>query len=309
VNTFEQSDEVQLLKDELKEANTKYIQFKDVCQRAFAKMKEIEQDLTRTKKELSLSSRKRDEYKENLRDVITQYKELHKEHEIGVEQMKVLQEKVRLLEEEKSDNEGRTSEIMEAEGLSDNVDDLTAAYRRAGAMIASLERKLASAELEAEAAEKQKDKGNRKMRDAVATRRKLELEKENLERRVAESEDKLRLMRLETTRHKEEAKHVRRRLTQYMRDGTSVEPPIVQIASEFDVAPNDTFEEEFDERTERQPWTEEMAHRVMLIEAAVTGKERSARTAILLEKERLESENTELKAFCEELLTQVIRKQ
>jgi chromosome segregation ATPase len=297
VNTFEDSAEVERLKGQLTEANHRYQQFKQVCQKAFVRMGDFEAELQEAKRELEATSTKRDAYRSNLRDVINQYKLLHQEYDEGVEKMKSMGEAIKNFEAEKAALEERGAEVLEEEGLADNVDDLIRAYLKAGEKIASLERKVATAEREAKAAEQRKELGNCKLRDAVAKHRKLEQEKEDVQFLVATAEEELHFAKKETQRHKEEAKHTRRRLTAFLRN-----TELVDLDHEIALLIPEVLETKPQDQHDGNPWSGDVHRKMFLAEASLVGKAWNEKFELVKEKERLTHENGELKEFCEHLL-------
>jgi chromosome segregation ATPase len=184
--------------------------------------------------------------------------------------------------------------------LADNVDDLIAAYLRAGERIATLERKLDTAAREADAAGDRKDNGDRKLRDAVARYRKLEQEKETMQASVSQVEEELRIAKKDAQRHKEEAKHTRRRLTTYLRKVEKLE-----IDQDFALDTITGLKATKQKGQDENLWSDDVLHHMMLIEAAVAGRAWNQRQEVVREREQLAHENGELKAFCEEMLIEV----
>ena len=298
ITTFDESEETETLRKQLEDAHRKYSQFKEVCQGAFSKMGEIEQDLVQAKDDADSSARKRDEYKENLRDVINQYKQLHDEYDEAIAKIESLKDQICSLENQHTEYRKRAAEVLMEDGLANNVDELISAYLRAGEKIVTLERKLAAAEREAEASAKIKELKGRKLRDAIATHRKLEQEKSYMAAIVAAAEDQVRVAKREARRHREEARHTRRRLTTFIRKVDKLES---EQQMDSDHIPE--FKETKQLAIDTLPLSAETLHRMIAVEAMVVGKAWQEKRELLSDQRRLANENEELKAFCEEVLT------
>ena len=77
---------------------------------------------------------------------------------------------------------------------------------------------LAAAEEEVNATRDLKDTGDRNYRDAVTRYKKMETERNNFQRMMDKAAEETRLAKMEAQKEREEARHVRRRLTFYMRN-------------------------------------------------------------------------------------------
>jgi hypothetical protein len=293
ISTFDDSEEVERLKNELAEANERHEKFKQLCQSAFSKMGNVEQELEESKRAFQMTASKRDEYKTNLRDVITQYKQLHDEYDLTIVKMDAMADA-------QVEHKERAAEVLMEEGLAGNVDDLINSYLRAGEKIVTLERKLAAAEREAEAAEQKKEVGDRKIRDAVAKHRKLDQEKESMRSKVSNAEEQMRSAKKEARKHKEEATHARRRLTTFLRK-------VDKLETDQDIAwgTNTELKATKQKVLDELPWSDDVLHRMMTTEATIVGKAWQERRMLVTDKQRLANENEELKAFCEEVLNSV----
>lgn len=303
LSTFDDSEEVESLRTQLEQANERYYQFKQVCQSAFANMSNVKQELEESKRALHSAETKRDDYKENLRDVINQYKELHDESDEAVSKMLSMESHIKNFEEERAKDMQRAAELLaENGGMADNVDDLINAYQRAGERIANLERKLAAAEREAEAAGQRKEIGDRKLRDAIAKHQKMEQMQSCMQAQVSNAQEQMRLVKKEAQKHKEEAKHTRRRLTSFLKK-------VDKLAADKDHA----YETIMELKATKQkvlndiPWSSDVLHRMMITEATVVGKAWQERRMLQKNSQQLANENEELKAFCEEVLNEVGR--
>jgi hypothetical protein len=315
VTTCEEQEEIERLKEEVNTANLKYEKFKEVCHGAFSKMNDVEGDLERTKDALIATIHKRDHYKDHLRDVINQYKELHGEHAEALYKIESLEAELKILAEENVALEGEISNLEEqkkellqirretrdkilvAEGIfaPENTDEaLVEAYQRFKERIVTLERKLELAKREAGANVDKKDGIGRKLRDAVAKYTKLEQEKELMEARVARGDEDIRTARKEAQRQKEGAKHTRRRLAAYVKKIKKLETGQNIVLGAVTEA-NPTQSVDFDG----------VLRRMLLVEINVACKAWNEKMKLVREKEVLDKENDELKTFCEDMLNEV----
>ena len=159
--------------EELRELHEEHVQrLQKENERVYEQMDALKEQLRATKEQMQDAVIKRDEYKETLRDIITQYKQLHAEHESAGVQMKELQNQVDQLkhalskkesesvkQEEKTctaivpasqnvnDDEEEASPLSgapEDEATEDptRLQDVIKAYSRAMEKIASLENRL-----------------------------------------------------------------------------------------------------------------------------------------------------------------------
>lgn len=218
------SDEIYRLQRELAETKQQHQHFKNVCQTAFQKMKCVEQEFTVMRQQRDDAATKRDELKAHLKDVIEQYKTLNQEYEQAMEELQNakshiqdLEKSVEELRKEKDALEEYGAEILEEDGVADDVEKLVAAYLVARNTIQSLKEQLANTQRDLEEVEKRRAGGDRNYRDAVAQNRKLQHERKILETRIADAEEQIQMTKKEVLKYKEEAKQTRRRLTSYMR--------------------------------------------------------------------------------------------
>merc|ERR1712119_240045 len=93
------------------------------------------------------------------------------------------------------------------------MEDLVVAYERAIKKIDFLERNLEWAEKAAMTAHGLKNSGNRNYRDAINRLKKMEKERNEYQRKLDKALEETRVAKMEARKEREEAKHVRRRLT------------------------------------------------------------------------------------------------
>lgn len=287
MHTMGEPEEVERLKSELRESNQRYDHFMTVCQTAFAKMKDVERRFTQVQEDLDHVTEKRDFLRQQLKDVIDQYKELHEDHNEVVgnldeanSKIQVLERLVGELEVAKKQSEEDGIRLLEESGLADDVEKLTDAYLKAKDTITTLESQVASANRVAEEAEKQQKSRHKQFRNAVAQCQKLKVEKTEVETKLSETEMELKKNMREMMKHKSEAKNARRRLTSYVQKKVD---PVVDISI----------------LQERQEATQQM---LLMMEAAATGKAWNKRYSVLQEKKKLAVENKDLRALCVEML-------
>lgn len=283
------------------EERTKELQAES--ERAYVRVGRLEGELQKAREDVEDAVIKRDEYRESLRDIILQYKDLHAEHEETTARLVAVQRSLDELENETQTRRELESEVERSvhhavqEGLVANMDDVIAAYSRSVERIASLEARLETAENQADAACHQKDSGDRKFRDAVARSRKLEHERNQFQILLDKAREDTRKAKIEAQKEREEAKHVRRRLTLYMKSANgngSTSPP----------RPSSTST-----RPLSIPDLTKTAVSLSAGPSSVTvGRWMQQSDELKLETQRLVRENQELKTFCEELLNEVAAK-
>ena len=320
VGTFEDSnlDEVTRLQAELDTEKLKYVRFKEICQSAFSRMGEVEDDLQKTKDALIATIKKRDVYKENLRDIINHYKELDGEHCEALDKIDLLEEELQIMvddnvrmENEMHRIEDQKKELLQirqdakqqmlvAEGIyvpeatEEGWDALVEAYRRSEERIKTLERKLELAKREAASIAENKEMADRKLRDAIQKNMNLENEKAVLEDRIILANEESRFSRMEAQRQKEEAKHTRRRLTAYVNKTKKLETGQAILANA--ISKSDQMDNvDYDG----------ILHRMLLVEMNVAVRAWAEKRKLVRERNRLDEENDQLKAFCEDVLNEV----
>lgn len=302
-------------KEALKLAHGKQLQeFQKETEFAYKKMDDMHDELSKAKEDAEDAIIKRDEYKESLRDIIIQYKELHVEHEATTSRLTILQEKVDGLEEELRTIRASESEVERSvhhavsQGLAANMDDIIAAYTRSVEKIAMLEGLLQKAEREADKACVMRDSGDRIFRDAVARAKKLEHERNQFQVLLDKAREDTRKAKIEAQKDREEAKHVRRRLTAYMQKaeqqgGSRPVSPRRTTALDRSVSPRRTTPVAVEHHPLSIPDLNRARAAARSIERprGLTSEEPS------WAKQRVElvRENQELKSFCEELLNEV----
>lgn len=317
VSTKEERDKtaIQRLQAELAEANRRYLHFKEVCQTAFVKMKDVEAEFSQVKEECQQAKNASEEMRHHVKDVIDQYKELKQEYDNVLKKLeeakyeiKYLQKTVHELEAEQE----QFADALEKDGVSDNYVDhhKAAAYlKKARATIQSLQEKLAAAQQEADEAKKRVNSGGRQFRDAVAQCRKLKQEIKTLETRVNQAENDVQAAKKETQKYKQEAKQTRHRLTLMMKkDGTPI-PPAYQSSASSEVSalmmPDLIMIPSTPVHEYRENGASGDQHRLLLLEAATAGKAMSQKYKLIQDRDRLMTENQELKAFCNEIMNDV----
>ncbi|KAL3901057.1 MAG: hypothetical protein SGARI_006129, partial [Bacillariaceae sp.] len=152
---------------------------------------------------------KRDEYKETLRQCISQYKELHAEVAMKDDAKKI-----------GSQHQGDQNKPLDAENKP-NAKDILAAYNKSLDKIRSLESRLAKTEGQV-GSKTSRNPNDRRYRDAVAACKKMEKEKENFRILLDKAKFDTQNARKQVTKEKLEAKNLRRRLTQYLQGELSL---------------------------------------------------------------------------------------
>jgi chromosome segregation ATPase len=343
---------------ELRQLHEEHVQrLQKESERVYEQMDALKEQLRATKEQMQDAVIKRDEYKETLRDIITQYKQLHAEHESAGVQMKELQTQVDELKQalskkesepvkqegnactaivpasDKPVNENDEEEASPLTGAPEDeaaedptrLQDVIKAYSRAMEKIASLENRLAAAEEEANATRELKDTGDRNYRDAINRYKKMEAERNNFQRMMDKAAEETRLAKMEAQREREEARHVRRRLTFYMRnqhkqDGGGVPLHTLESLALSPTILSLTAGGYNKGTTYNAPnWNPILAlpdleGKSTSVDASVTSAIDVAqimleRDALKAEKARLERENEELTDFCKEVLKEVEKKE
>jgi chromosome segregation ATPase len=261
-------------------------------ERVYEQLDSLKEQLRICKDEMEDAVIKRDEYKETLRDIITQYKELHAEHQAASEELKKLKEDVDTLanEEEEDDDEGPEGSIRSARSQKEaemipRLSDVLAAYSRAMDKISNLEHRLSAAQDKVNAASNKQDSGDKHYRDAVMRYKQMEQDRNHFQRMLDKAKEETRKAKAEAQKEREEAKHVRRRLTLYLQNkhgkGALVGFPSSKSSK---------------------------VHPLSLPDLNSPGMSASSlleeRETLLAEKARLEKENQELTDFCQEMLKQ-----
>jgi chromosome segregation ATPase len=263
--------------------------------RVYEQMDSLKEQLRCCKEEMEDAVIKRDEYKETLRDIITQYKELHAEHQAASEELAKLKEEVDSLANEEGvdgqDESIRTARSQREADMLPRLSDILTAYSRAMDKISNLEHRLSEAQEKVNFASHKQDSGDRNYRDAVMRYKKMEQERNHFQRMLDKAKEEARKAKAEAQKEREEAKQVRRRLTQYLQNkhkkGEAILKPTVS------------------------PKISTKVHPLILRDS--NGCKPSSlleeRETLIAEKARLERENKELTDFCEELLKQVSHKE
>jgi chromosome segregation ATPase len=322
ISTFDDSEraDAERLKIQLVEASRRYDRLRQECQKVLTRMASVEREVTKAKEEVEGPRKKRDEYKNNLRDVIEQYKKLHTEYDEAMTQAKAMEEKIKTLEgandkleEEKNclvdclvQESTRQQEEIEAwkpvhcdEGHGDS-DELQRAYQMALAKISIVQRKLQVAQRELDLTMIKKDTRDRQLRDYVAQHHKLEQEHASLLQNMTGVENVLGMAKKEAQRHKEEAKHTRRRLT-----GCLGQVKRLEQEQEVTLATITVMKVEEQKARNEDGWTDDFLHKLLVVEASTMGQTWQAKKEFLTEKCRLVKANIEMKRYCEDMLKEV----
>ncbi|KAG7341542.1 hypothetical protein IV203_023494 [Nitzschia inconspicua] len=260
-------------------------------ERVYKQLDALKEQLRTCNEEMEDAVIKRDEYKETLRDIITQYKELHTEHQAASKELKKLKEDVDTLadEEEEQESEGsvRSARSLKQAEMMPRLSDVLTAYSRAMDKISDLEHRLSAAQDKVNAASNKQDSGDRNYRDAVMRYKKMEQERNHFQRLLDKAKEDTRNAKAEAQREREEAKHVRRRLTLYLQN-KHVNGGNISAMS-------------------LSPKISSKVHPLSLPE--LKGSKPSSlleeKETLLAENTRLEKENQELTDFCREMLKQV----
>jgi hypothetical protein len=175
----------------------------------------LKESLGATKGLLDDAVIKRDEFRANLTEVITHYKELQVDHEASNDKIAKLESMVVKLdvmvreaqlkqskqEEEKAE---KTAEVQKAEEKADQdckMGDLLVAYAKAQKQIESLREALMKNEL-----------GENEGKDTMAMFKMIERERDDFQRKFNRAVEETRLAKQQVQKEKEECKRVRRRL-------------------------------------------------------------------------------------------------
>ncbi|OEU07758.1 hypothetical protein FRACYDRAFT_250784 [Fragilariopsis cylindrus CCMP1102] len=206
-------------------------------ERITKRMQSLQHELTSSKEEKQDSIIKRDEYKDNLHDIVVHYKQLNTEHMSTQKQLESLQSYVNKLEidlqktkderqqkhhqaEEEEEKECNTHEVQEEEEEEEEVlddessvrtEDLVVAYNRAMKKINILETNLLSVH--------GLSKNNRDQKnycDTINRYKKFEMERNDFQRKLNKALEETRLAKMETKNVREEAKHARKQLTSFL---------------------------------------------------------------------------------------------
>jgi hypothetical protein len=191
-------------------------------------MQSLQHELSNTKEDKQDSIIKRDEYKDSLYDIVVHYKQLNTEHMSTQKQLESLQSYVNELEIElqetkdecqqkhQEEEEEKECNTHEEEAVVDDkspvkMEDLVVAYDRAMKKINTLETNLLSVH--------GLSKNNRDRKnycDTINRYKKIEMERNNFQRRLNRALEETRIAKMETKNVREEAKHVRKRLTSFL---------------------------------------------------------------------------------------------
>lgn len=263
-------------------------------ERVYEQLDSLKEQLRGCKEEMEDAVIKRDEYKETLRDIITQYKDLHAEHQAASEELRKLKDDVDTLagEDEKEAEEGHDQSIRSARSQKEaemlpRLSDVLAAYSRAMDKISNLEHRLSDAQERINAASQKQGSGDRNYRDAVMRYKKMEQERNHFQRMLDKAKEETRKAKSEAQKEREEAKHVRRRLTLYLQNkhnkGDAVLGPAMSPKAN---------------KTKVHPLS------LPDLNGSNSPSLLEERETLRSENERLERENKELTDFCLEMLKQ-----
>jgi hypothetical protein len=322
ISTFDDSEkeEVEDLKFQLDEANTRYDRLRHECQKVLTRMASVEREVATAKKEVEGTRKKRDEYKNNLRDVIEQFKKLHTEYDESMAHAKAMEEKIQTLEgandkleEEKNclvdclvQESTRQQEEIEAwkpvhfNEEHGDYKELKQAFQMALAKISIVQRKLQVAQRELHLVTVKKETRDRQLRDSVAQHHKLEQEHASLLQNMISAESELGMVKKEAQRHKEEAKNTRRRLTGCLRQVKKFEQE-----QKIALATITVMKVKDQKARNEEGWTEDFMHKLLVVEASTKGQTWQAKREFLTEKRRLVKANMEMKRYCEAMLKEV----
>lgn len=258
-------------------------------ERVYEQLDSLKEQLSDCTEEMEDAVIKRDEYKETLRDIITQYKDLHTEHQAANEELKKLKDDVQTLADEEEAEGGdpsvRSTRSQRGAEMVPRLTDVLAAYSRAMDKISNLEHRLSAAQEKVETRSHMQESGDRNYRDAVMRYKKMERERNHFQRLLDKAKDEARRAKAAAQKDREEAKHVRRRLTFYMQN------------KNIKMVPENSF----------SPKTNPTVHPLSLPD--LNGSKSSSlleeRKSLLSENTRLERENKELTDFCQEILKKV----
>lgn len=322
ISTFDDSEreEAERLRVQLVEASRRYDRLRHECQKVLTRIAAVEREVKKAKEEVEGIRKKRDEYKNNLRDVIEQYKKLHTEYDEAMTQVKAMEEKVKTLEvaNDKLEDEKnclvdclvqestRQQEEIEAwkpvhcDEEHDDYDELKRAYQMALAKISIVQRKLQVAQRELDSTMIKKETRDRQLRDYVAQHHKLEQEHGSLLQQMTGVENVLGMAKKEAQRQKEEAKHTRRRLT-----GCLGQVKRLEQEQESTLATITAMKVKEQKAGNEDGWTDDFMHKLLVVEASRKGQTWQAKKEFLTEKRRLVKANMEMKSYCEDMLKEV----
>jgi chromosome segregation ATPase len=318
ISTFDDSEreEAERLKFQLVEASRRYDCLRHECQKVLTRMATVEREVTKAKKEVEGTRKKRDEYRNNLRDVIEQYKKLNTEYDEAMTHAKAMEEKIKTLEgandkleEEKNclvdclvQESTRKQEEIEAWkpvhcDKEHDYEELKRAYRMALAKISIVQRKLQVAQRELDLTLVKKETRDRQLRDSVAQHHKLEQEHASLLQHMTGVEKESGMAKKEAQRHKEEAKHTRRRLA-----GCLGQVKRLEQEQEITLATITGMKVKEQKARNEEGWTNDFMHKLLVVEASTKGQTWQAKKEFLTEKRRLVKANMEMKRYCEDML-------
>jgi chromosome segregation ATPase len=322
VSTFDDSEreEAECLKFQLVEASRRYDRLRDECQKVLKRMASVEREVTKVKNEVEGTRNKRDEYKNNLRAVIEQYKKLHTEYDEAMTQNNAMGEKIKTLEggNDKLEEENnclvdclvqestRQQEEIEAwkpvhcDEEHGDYEELKRAYQMALAKISIVQRKLQVAQRELDLTMVKKETRDRQLRDSVAQYHKLEQEHASLLQNMTGVENEMGMAKKEAQRHKEEAKHTRRRLT-----GCLDQMKRLEQEQDSTLATITVMKVKEQKARNEEGWTEDFMHKLLVVEASSKGQTWQAKKEFLAEKCRLVKANMEMKRYLDDMLKEV----
>jgi hypothetical protein len=184
-----------------------------------------------------------------------------------------------------------------SEAGSGNPAALQRFYKAAIAKIAIAERKVILAEREIETSRRQKASNDRNLRDSISHYRKLEQEQNTTLAELQAAQENLKKAKMETDRQKEEAKHVRRRLTSSLRQVTQLHQ-YYDSAQATITAMKAARQKEWNETG----CTSETRHKMLLLEASTTANAWRIQRELQAERNLLMKEKNEIQAFFEDML-------
>jgi hypothetical protein len=268
--------------------------------RVCEQMDSLKEQLRGCKEEMEDAVIKRDEYKETLRDIIIQYKELHAEHVSANEELKQLQSEVGRMtneepREEEMDVDMKDAQMKEQGDQQSNMlprmSDVLAAYNRALDKIAVLEDCSSKAQGQVNLTSTKNDSNDRNYRDAVNRYKKMENERNHFQLLLDKAKEETRRAKSEAQKEREEAKHVRRRLTSYLQNKYKNGTGTISILTK---APSKPMHPLTLPELKSSSLPKDAAEQIKL-----------ERDALLANKQRLEKENMELTNFCQEMLKEI----
>jgi DNA repair exonuclease SbcCD ATPase subunit len=180
-------------------------------ERLSTQLNRLKESLGKTKKLLEDAVVKRDEFKENLVDIIAHYKELQVDHEASNDKIAELESmvvKMQSVVRETRENQAKQErkEIIENTMAHDcNMEDLLVAYGKAQNQIEELQESLIKQEL-----------GVGQYKDTMTRFKKMERERNDFQRKLDRALEETRLAKQQVQKEKDESKQIRRQLKTLM---------------------------------------------------------------------------------------------